>query len=244
MVESNFNYRLGYGTFDMQPEGSTMCGSSQSGWQTQRREYFGTISISDDLSSGDFQMVQFNQASYTDDRFKAGFICETEDVWGCHEGYLMMLGKCYKLFKEKKTQIEAQMACRAENATVSKPQTFVESEFLESLVSYHDDNLQNDPIESVWLSFRRGDINESPDLYFFKFGSHSDGNLLSESGDCLAMTLVDGVHKGWHRKECNSEAYFICEKSKFEPKIWLKVVTFFFLISIHVSIHEFPLCNV
>ena len=139
-------------------------------------------------------------------------------MWGCPKDYYMFMGKCYKLFKQKKTQIEAQMICSEDQGILAKPLWFAESEFLESLVSYMEENKNiEDPVfDSVWLNIRRGDIETSPDTFFADFLGHSNGNLLTETGDCLAMKIGPGImHEGWHRLDCNIESYFICEKSTF-----------------------------
>ena len=46
------------------------------------------------------------------------------------------MGKCYKLFKGLKTQIEAQMTCSEQNGILTKPLTYIEIGFLEAFVNY------------------------------------------------------------------------------------------------------------
>ena len=128
----------------------------------------------------------------------------------------MMLGKCYKLFRENKSQIEAQMYCKGNNAQLVEPKTYVESEFLESFVTNMDKSkLDEEPAtDSVWLKFRRGKIHDSAEQYFSPFEGHSNANLRLQTGDCIMMKLDNGTHQGWHRSDCNVQAFFICEQSK------------------------------
>ena len=130
----------------------------------------------------------------------------------------MLMGKCYKLFPETKTQIEAQMTCQENGDVLALPKGHIHSEFLESLISFRN-SLANDddlPVETVWIDIRRGDIDLLPDTYFTDFSAYSNGNLLTESGDCIVISIdSDGKNEGWHRQDCNIESYFICEKSKY-----------------------------
>lgn len=139
------------------------------------------------------------------------------DSWGCPDDYYMVLGKCYKLFRESKNQMEAQMKCKENHGQLVQPKTYVESEFLESFVTNMDAiRLDTEPAtDSVWLKFRRGKIHDSAEQYFSSFDGHSNANIRLESGDCIMMKLTNGTHEGWHRSDCNVEAFFICEQSRF-----------------------------
>ena len=60
--------------------------------------------------------------------------------------------------------MEAQLFCLDNEAGVlASPQTWLESEFFESLISHLDSNRST---EAVWLNIRRGDVNEAPAQFF------------------------------------------------------------------------------
>ena len=101
--------------------------------------------------------------------------------------------------------MEAQMVCKENNAQLVQPKTYVESEFLESLVTNMDALMEtSEPqTESVWLRFRRGDIHDSAEQYFSDFEGHSNANLRLQIGDCIMMKIENGTHQGWHRADCN-----------------------------------------
>ena len=135
-------------------------------------------------------------------------------LWGCPDGYYMNMGYCYKLFRELLDYSDAEIVCMQENAILALPKTFSESEFLESLVSYLD---QQDIPEStglakkIYLGHRREDLG---DLDFFDI---IEGHGLSSGGlgDCIAMSVGDdGGHEGWKRLACNVPSFFLCQKSK------------------------------
>lgn len=124
----------------------------------------------------------------------------------------MVLGKCFRLFKELKTHIEAKLNCLQDGGILAKPKTFVEAEFLEGLVA-----AQNSENQAIWLDFRRGDIEENAGQYFSDYSAHSDGNLRLETGDCLMMKIDNETQTnlGWHRSICSEKAFYICEQSNF-----------------------------
>ena len=113
--------------------------------------------------------------------------------------------------------MDAQMKCKENHGQLVQPKTYVESEFLESFVTHMDAiRLDTEPTtDSVWLKFRRGKIHDSAEQYFSPFEGHSNANIRLETGDCIMMKLTDGTHEGWHRSDCNVEAFFICEQSRF-----------------------------
>ena len=127
------------------------------------------------------------------------------------------MGKCYKLFKDLKTQIEAQMACSEQNGILTKPLTYIESEFLEAFVNYIESiKTEEDPIiDKIWLNYRSGNTIIDPNDYFSHFTSLSSENILSQDGNCLIMKIESGQHLGWHREKCNEKAFYICETSNY-----------------------------
>ena len=135
------------------------------------------------------------------------------DLWGCPDGYYMNLGYCYKLVRELKDYADAELACMLENAILAQPQTFSESEFLESMVTY-DDQLQAEPPaepKKIFLRHRRRDLAEED--FFDIIEGH--GPAIGANGDCIAMSVsVDGSHEGWKRLPCNVPSFFLCQKSK------------------------------
>jgi hypothetical protein len=70
----------------------------------------------------------------------------------------MVQGYCYKLLRVEKTHVEANLLCKEDNAILAKPKTFIESEFLESLITYLDSPAEvTTKIGKVWLNFRKED---------------------------------------------------------------------------------------
>ena len=158
------------------------------------------------------------------------------ESWGCPVDYYMVLGKCFKLFRESKSQMEAQMKCKENNGLLVQPKTYVESEFLESFINKMDE-IRSDtepPTDAVWLKFRRGRIHDASGQYFSPFSGHSNANLRLQTGDCIMIKVDNGTHQGWHRSDCNASAFFICEKSIFSSStvcFLYESVKIFFLYS-------------
>ena len=127
----------------------------------------------------------------------------------------MLLGKCFKLFKEKKNQVEAQIACQNENSKLAEPHTFAESEFLEALVSMELSKASEFPAADIWINVRRSESSTSVGNFVSSLKGHSNGDLLLEEGDCISMKITEeNIHLGWHRVDCSINAYYICETSK------------------------------
>ena len=124
----------------------------------------------------------------------------------------MNLGYCYKLVRELKDYADAELACMQENAILAQPKTFTESEFLESMVSYDDDQVGADPLaKKIYLGHRRRDLLDED--FFDIIEGH--GPATGSNGDCIAMSVsVDGSHEGWKRLACNVPSFFLCQKSK------------------------------
>ena len=122
----------------------------------------------------------------------------------------MAIGKCYKLFTDLKSHIEAKMKCKAEDAMLSNPKTYPEKEFIKSFIKHENSSLLS---ANIWLDARRSDIATSVAQYVLPYSALSDGNLNAETGDCLSIKIDAGENKGVHRLPCNEGAFFICEKS-------------------------------
>ena len=135
------------------------------------------------------------------------------EFWGCPEDYFFIMGKCYKLFKEKVSHIEAKMACQKHDSQILKPFTYNEMEFLEYFINFVDTEAI---IDNVWLDIRKGDTLVDPGDFFTDYVDKSSDTIYSDPGDCLVIKkdISNGKHLGWHRMECNLQAFYICEKSK------------------------------
>jgi hypothetical protein len=73
----------------------------------------------------------------------------------------MVQGYCYKLSRVETSYIEAEIHCKEDFAILAEPKTFIESEFLESLITYLDNPADvTTKTEKVWLKFRKEDPNE------------------------------------------------------------------------------------
>ena len=108
----------------------------------------------------------------------------------------MLAGKCYTIIEEEKTQTESEITCNLLEATLAKPKSFLESEFLESLVSHFNqqrtnngstamnkvwiDARQTTPDDDTFLNFKAGicnclmycyDFSISTSIRSYKFGS-------------------------------------------------------------------------
>ena len=116
--------------------------------------------------------------------------------------------------RELKDYADAELACMQENAILAQPKTFTESEFLESMVSYDDDQVLPEgtsQAKKIFLGHRRRDLLDED--FFDIIEGH--GPATGSNGDCIAMSVsVDGSHEGWKRLACNVPSFFLCQKSK------------------------------
>lgn len=127
----------------------------------------------------------------------------------------MNQGHCYKLFREPMDYTDATIKCFEDKGILAEPKTFIQAEFLESLVSYSYQLNMSAPFEkTIFLGFRLGDLEDT--TFFNIMKGHGDGSYATQNGDCIAMFLDStGIHKGWMRQPCNVPSYFICQTSKF-----------------------------
>ncbi len=173
-----------------------------------------------DKDNRELEITQFNQDDYTKNKKEAGYICEKETLWGCPEGYFMNYGSCIKLFRTDMDWMDAETFCKEEeNAKLVMPKTYVESEFIESLITHLDSQPEvTMASEKIWLGYRR-DMPDD-DTFFDFVGGHTDGTLSSEDGDCMVMSIDSGgVHHGWHRESCSSQAFVMCQKGKWQNPV-------------------------
>ena len=70
----------------------------------------------------------------------------------------MLAGKCYIIIEEEKTHTESEITCNLLEATLAKPKSFLESEFLEALVSHYNEQRTNNgstTMNKVWIDARQ-----------------------------------------------------------------------------------------
>jgi hypothetical protein len=215
-VTCKFLCSLGYGVFGMETSGASLCNKGTDDFLSSdtKAESFIALKVLDE-STREIQVTKFNQDDYTKDRVEAGFICEKENLWGCSDGWYMNQGHCFKLIRVLKNYVDAMLMCMAENAILAEPMTFIQSEFLESLVTYLDkkDGVANEA-KKIWLKFR---LDDPDDGQFFKFiDGHTNATTSAQSGDCVTMDIDgSGIHEGWNRVLCNQQAFVICQTSKY-----------------------------
>ncbi len=78
------------------------------------------------------------------------------EMWGCPEGYHLILEECYRLFKEDLTYPEAEVNCEKQGGTLADPKTFLQSEVLESIIDVDSP----DQDLSVWIKLRKEDLDD------------------------------------------------------------------------------------
>ncbi|XP_059089354.1 uncharacterized protein LOC131885346 [Tigriopus californicus] len=114
---SSFGYSV-----DMQADsGSGLCGAmepSLSAPDTSVTHYFGLKLDATDLITLHYPFM----AKYVP-TIKKGYICESDDFWGCPEGYEKLMETCVKLVRTKKKRIDAHKACEALGTHLARPQT-------------------------------------------------------------------------------------------------------------------------
>ncbi len=103
------------------------------------------------------------------------------ELWGCPDGYYILQSECYKIFREEKTYPEAEIACIEEGGILANPITFAQSEFLESLIDYDNDEKN----QTVWIKPRKEDVNDFS--FFFK----SNGIFLTDNQQGLDKYDID-----------------------------------------------------
>ena len=70
----------------------------------------------------------------------------------------MLAGKCYTIIEEEKTHTESEITCNILEATLAKPKSFLESEFLESLVSHFNGQRNKNgttAMNKIWIDARQ-----------------------------------------------------------------------------------------
>eukprot|EP00095_Tigriopus_kingsejongensis_P007775 maker-scaffold154_size301342-snap-gene-2.20 protein:Tk07775 transcript:maker-scaffold154_size301342-snap-gene-2.20-mRNA-1 annotation:"macrophage mannose receptor 1-like" len=86
-------------------------------------------------------------------------VCEVEGHWGCPEGYTRTQEDCVRVVLEKRSQIEAEILCEAEGATLARPQTIPDVGLLFELASTKHEalmtsaNLRFETAPRFWLGF-------------------------------------------------------------------------------------------
>ena len=110
---------------------------------------------------------------------------------------LQVSGKCYKVIESEMSHSESEMLCTSENAKMAEPNSFLESEFLEALVSHKNSEKANDEkLKKIWLKMRK-EVPTDSSFYDFPSGVSSSNLRNSGSGDCIFMSLDDsGKHLG------------------------------------------------
>ena len=70
----------------------------------------------------------------------------------------MLAGKCYTIIEEEKTHTESEITCNLLEATLAKPKSFLESKFLEALVSHFNQQRTNNGttgMNKIWIDSRQ-----------------------------------------------------------------------------------------
>ena len=175
-----------------------------------------------DESTKTITIGEFNTDNYDDDRQSAGYICERDELWGCPDDYFMVhysflfkvniykyipililtkllqvSGKCYKVIESEMSHSESEMLCSSENAKMAEPNSFLESEFLEALISHkNSEKATDEKLKKIWLKMRK-EVPTDSSFYDFPSGVSSSNLRNSGSGDCIFMSLDDsGKHLG------------------------------------------------
>ena len=110
---------------------------------------------------------------------------------------LQVSGKCYKVIESELSHSESEMLCSSENAKMAEPNSFLESEFLEALVSHkNSEKATDEKLKKIWLKMRK-EVPTDSSFYDFPSGVSSSNLRNSGSGDCIFMSLDDsGKHLG------------------------------------------------
>ena len=118
---------------------------------------------------------------------------------------------------------------------MAEPNSFLESEFLEALVSHkNSDHEPSTKLKKIWLKMRK-EVPTDSSFFDFPNGVSSSNLKNSGSGDCIIMSLDDAgkhlgilltkknylllfrtkkylfIFSGWARQSCDETAYILCE---------------------------------
>ncbi len=116
------------------------------------------------------------------------------------------------MFFEEVTYPEAEVACRVHGGILALPHSFMQSEFLESLVDYSEIKYSYNA-SSIWIGHRLENVSDTGFFDILLGRSHQTPSDID--GDCIVITKVDGKHTGWNTTDCGlTQANYICQLSK------------------------------